>query len=191
MSRVVRCQLGGNNLTQLATCTFHGLRRSTSHTSFNVHLRSNSLESIDPCTFDKFARSTIHIENNPLICNCSFNYLLYNRQSLAYTGQECRGGFAYPTQNVISLPAVRKTTNQSQIKPTINITRTCQDAYKHYHDRCSKLDCTSLCSPHERYIIQVTTIVTPSGTRSLFGQTFVRSLFVVVLVHSSQFNIFV
>jgi hypothetical protein len=163
-------------------CSFHGLRHTTSHSSLNVYLRSNQLETIHPCTFKDFTRSTIHLENNPLICNCSFSYLVQNHQSLAYTGQECRGGFSYQPLN---LPAVRKT-NSTMIKKPINISITCRDSYRYYNDLCSKLDCISQCAPNERFIIQVTTISTPSRTKSIYQQTFL-SIITVVLVQYNHF----
>ena len=182
--------LGGNNLTGLDACAFHGLRRSTSHSSLSVHLRSNELETIDPCTFTAFARSTIHLENNPLICNCSFNYLLHHRQSLAYTGHECRGGFVYPVQNQLSSPAVRKTNTTLGKKP-MNSSKTCQEAYRYYNDLCSKMDCASVCMAHERFIIQVTTISTPNGTMARLGQTLLSFLLVILTLHYSHFCILV
>lgn len=127
----------------------------------HVFLLSNALETVDPCSFDKFARSTIHIDNNPLMCNCSFNYLLYERQSLAYTGRECRGGFDYPIQYQPNLPAVRKM-DGFQRKKSFNFSHTCQLYYQQYKNMCSQLDCSSICIPHETFIIQVTTIETPS-----------------------------
>jgi hypothetical protein len=170
-------------LTLLDTCSFYSHRRTTTPSLLNVHLRSNQLETIHPCTFKNFARSTIHLENNPLICNCSVNYLLHNRQSLAYTGQECRGGFAYQSQQQqLTLPAVRKT-NTTLIKKPMNISLTCRDSYRYYNDLCSKLDCTSQCAPNERFIIQVTTIPTPSGTIFIYQQTFVS----IILVQYSLF----
>jgi Leucine-rich repeat (LRR) protein len=186
LKRLTKLNLSGNNITKLDTCSFYGLQHTTTHSSLNVHLRSNQLETIDPCTFKNFARSTIHLENNPLICNCSFNYLLHNRQSVAYTGQECRGGFAYQLQQQqLSLPAVRKTNTVSTKKP-INISVACRNSYKYYNDLCSKLDCASQCVPNERFIIQVTTIATPSGSRIIYQQT-LFSIIVAVLVHYSHF----
>jgi hypothetical protein len=183
---LTKLNLNGNNITTIDICSFHDLRRTTIHSSLNVYLRSNQLESIHPCTFNNFARSTIHLENNPLICNCSFNYLLHNRQSIAYTGQECRGGFQYQSQyQQLTLPAVRKT-NSTLIKKPMNASITCQDSYKYYNDLCTKFDCTSQCAPNERFIIQVTTIPTPSATQFLYQQTYV-SIILVVLVHYSHF----
>jgi Leucine-rich repeat (LRR) protein len=186
LKSLTKLNLSGNNITTIDICSFHGLRRTTSHSSLNVHLRSNQLETIHPCTFKNFARSTIHLENNPLICNCSFNYLLYNRQSLAYTGQECRGGFSYQSRHQqLTLPAVRKT-NSTLIKKPLNVSITCRDSYNYYNDLCTKLDCTDQCASNERFIIQVTTIPTPSGTRFLYQQTFVE-IIIVVLIHYSHF----
>ena len=178
LKSLTKLNLNGNNLTTMDICSFYGLRRLTSYSSLNVHLRSNQLETIHPCTFKDFGRSTIHLENNPLICNCSFNYLLHYRQSLAYTGQECRGGFSYQTINQqISIPAVRKT-NLTKIKKPLNISATCRDSYQYYNDLCLKLDCASQCAPNERFIIQVTTIPTPSGTKSFYQQTTIISIFI-------------
>ena len=108
---------------------------------------------------------TIHIENNPLICNCSFNYLLYDRKSLAYTGQECRGGFAYQPLNQLTLPAIRKS-SPFKGKKRLNTSNICRNAYKYYNNLCSKTDCANICSPNERFVIQITTIATPSSTPS-------------------------
>ncbi|CAF0717425.1 unnamed protein product [Adineta steineri] len=186
LKRLTKLNLSGNNITTLDTCSFHGLQHSTSHTTLNLHLRANQLETIHPCIFKNFARSTIYLENNPLICNCSFSYLLHNRQSVAYTGQECRGGYAYelPHQK-LQLPAVRKT-NSTLIKKPLNISTTCKDSFKYYHDLCSQLDCISHCAANERLIIQVTTIPTPSGTIFLYQQTYI-SIIVASLVYYSQF----
>jgi Leucine-rich repeat (LRR) protein len=173
--------LGGNNLSNLDTCTFYGLPRLTSHSPLHIHLRSNHFETLHPCTFFNFAHSTIHVENNPLICNCSFNYLLHDRKSLAYTGQECRGGFAYQPQTQLTLPAVRKS-NKGIGKKLVNTSITCRNAYRYYNNLCSKLDCTNLCLPNERLIIQITTIATPSKTQSKFQRTFLSYLFVVFYV---------
>jgi len=173
--------LGGNNLSTLDTCAFYGLPRLTSHSPLHIHLRSNHFQTLHPCTFINFAHSTIHIENNPLICNCSINYLLHDRKSLAYTGQECRGGFSYQPLTQLTLPAVRKS-NKGKEKKFTNTSITCQNVYKYYNNLCSKLDCTNLCSPNERFIIQITTISTPSRTSSKFQQTFFLSfLFIVFL----------
>ncbi|UJR35303.1 hypothetical protein I4U23_028065 [Adineta vaga] len=90
LKRLTKLNLSGNNLTTIDTCSFYGLHQTTKTSPLNVYLSANQLETIHPCTFKDFARSTIYLENNPLICNCSFNYLLQNRQSVAYTGQECR-----------------------------------------------------------------------------------------------------
>ncbi|CAF2187479.1 unnamed protein product [Rotaria magnacalcarata] len=183
---LTKLNLSGNNITTLDTCSFYGLHPTTSHSSLNVHLRSNQLETIDPCTFNNFARSTIHLENNPLICNCSFNYLLHNRQSLAYTGQECGGGFTYQSQNQqLALPAVRKANLTANKKP-MNFSIPCQEAYAYYNDLCSKLDCSNQCAPNERFIIQITTIATPSGTIFIYQKTVV-SIVILVLVHCSLF----
>ncbi|CAF0769844.1 unnamed protein product [Rotaria sordida] len=175
-----KLNLSGNNLSSLDTCAFHGLSRTTSHSSLHIHLRSNHFETLHPCTFINFARSTIHVENNPLICNCSFNYLLHDRKSLAYTGQECRGGFAYQPQTQLFSPAVRKT-NKPIGKKIVNNSITCRNAYKYYNKLCSKLDCTSICSPNERFIIQMTTIATPNKTISQFQQTI--HLFLIILLY--------
>jgi Leucine-rich repeat (LRR) protein len=184
LKSLIKLNLSGNNITIIDTCSFYGLRRITTHSSLHVHLRSNQLETIHPCTFINFARSTIHLENNPLICNCSFNYLLHIRQSIAYTGKECLGGFSYQSQNQqLTLPAVRKM-NSTLIKKPINASIPCQDSYKYYNDLCTKLDCTSQCAPNERFIIQVTTISTPSGTKYFYQQTFL-SIITVVLVQYS------
>ncbi|CAF0821977.1 unnamed protein product [Rotaria sordida] len=186
LKRLAKLNLSGNNITTLDTCSFYGLHRTTTYSSLNVHLRSNQLETIHPCTFTNFARSTIHLENNPLICNCSFNYLLHNRQSLAYTGQECLGGFSYQSEHQqLTLPAVRKT-NSTLIKNPINASIPCQDSYIYYNDLCSKLDCASECTPNERFIIQITTIPTPSGTIFNYPKT-IASTFIVVSVHYSRF----
>jgi Leucine-rich repeat (LRR) protein len=181
---LTKLNLSGNNITTIDICSFYGLRYTTSYSSFNVYLRSNQLETIHPCVFKNFARSTIHLANNPLICNCSFNYLLQNRQSLAYTGQECRGGYSYQTRNQqLTLPAVRKTNLTLTKKKPLNVSMTCRDSFNYYNDLCSKLDCASQCAPNERLIIQVTTIPTPSGTNQ---QTYI-SILTVVLIQYSHF----
>lgn len=190
LKQLTKLNLSGNNISNLDTCAFYGLQRTTIHSPLNVHLSSNRLETIHPCTFNNFARSTIHLKNNPLVCNCSFNYLLHDRKSLAYTGQECGGGFIYQSQNQqVTLPAVRKT-DSTLNKKLINSSMPCQDVYIYFNDLCSKLDCSSQCAPNERYIIQITTIPTPSGTIVIYRQTIFNIIF-VVLVHYNLFFSFV
>ena len=116
-----------------------------------------------------------------MICNCTFNYLLHDRKSLSYTGQECRGGYSYQPQTQFSLPAVRKT-HKASGKKLKNTSITCGKTYKYYDNLCSKLDCTNLCSPNERLIIQITTIATPNQTVSIFQRTFLSFLFIVFYV---------
>ena len=146
----------------------------------NINLRANQLQTIHPCILKNFQHSTIHLENNPLICNCSFNYLLNYRQSLVYTGQECRTGYTYQQ---LTLPPIRKT-NSTLIKTSINNSISCQNSYRYFNDLCSKLDCQSQCAPNERFIIQITTISTPSRTIFIYQQTIFSSIVVVVvLVH--------
>ena len=179
-----KLNLNGNNITMIDSCSFHGLRHGNDPSSPNVYLRSNQLETIDPCVFRNFARSTIHLANNPLICNCSLNYLLQYRQSLAYTGQECRGGFVYQTRNQqLTQPAVRKS-NMTLVKKPLNVSQTCQETYNYYNDLCSKIDCTDQCATNERLIIQVTTIPTPNGRKSLYEKTSFSMVIILVLIHS-------
>ena len=156
---------GNNQLTELDSCTFFGL-----HRSLHLHLRSNAFEFVHPCPFYHFARSTIHLENNPLICNCSFNYLLQDRQSLAYTGEECRGGYAYQVHSQYSQKAVRKS-HRLPGKKLINTSNTCRNTFKYYNNLCSKWDCAQVCSTNEQLIIQITTIATPSRMNTIFRQT--------------------
>jgi hypothetical protein len=172
--------LGGNSLTELDTCSFYGLQRTSSQTAFHIHLRSNQLEYLHPCTFYYFVRSTIHVENNPLVCNCSFNYLLQHRQSLAYTGQECRGGYAYQSQNHFSQPAVRKTQKFTG-KKLSNTSHTCRNTFKYYNNLCPKWDCAHRCSTNQHSIIQITTIATPSRTRTIFRRTF--DVYLCTIIH--------
>jgi Leucine-rich repeat (LRR) protein len=186
---LTKLNLNGNNITTVDICSFYGLRHTTTNSlsSFSVYLRSNQLETIHPCVFKNFARSTIHLANNPLICNCSFNYLLQNRQSLAYTGQECRGGYSYQTRNQqLTLPAVRKT-NRTLIKNPLNVSMTCRESFNYYNDLCSKIDCANQCAPNERLIIQVSTIPTPSGTKIYYSQTYI-SIIIVVLIQYRHFS---
>lgn len=162
LKSLTKLNLNGNNLSLIDTCAFHGVRRSRHHSPFHVHLRSNQLEYLHPCTFDNFARSTIHFDNNPLKCNCSFNYLLQQRQSLVYTGRECRGGYVYPEQVHLSSPAVRKTNKTSARKSTTNLSNICRETFRFYDEFCSKTECESICAIQQRFIIEVTTIATPS-----------------------------
>ncbi|CAF1117963.1 unnamed protein product [Adineta steineri] len=180
-----KLDLSSNIISNLDTCTFYGLPRTTSRSSLHIHLHSNQFETLHPCTFINFARSTIHIENNPLTCNCTFNYLLHDRKSLAYTGQECRGGYDYQTQTQLSIPAVRKT-NKAIRKKILNTSVSCRSTYKYYNNLCPQIDCTSLCSPNELLIIQITAIVAPNRTTSLlFQTTFLPLLFIVFYVISN------
>ena len=181
--RIDAVRLGGNQLTHLETCSFYGLSRSEGQTTLHVHLRSNQLESLHPCSFSGFARSSIHVENNPLVCNCSFNYLLQDRKSLAYTGQECRGGYAYGHHQQYAQPAVRKSHRISSKKLT-NASNPCRNVFKYYNHLCSKSDCASLCSPNERLIIQITTITTPSRTATFADSTLV--VFLCMVIHCSR-----
>jgi Leucine-rich repeat (LRR) protein len=186
LKRLTKLNLSGNNIATLHTCSFYGLHQANSTSPLNVHLRANQLETIHPCTFQNFARSTIYLENNPLVCNCSFNYLFQNRPAVAYTGQECRGGFVYQsTPQKLGLPAVRKS-NTTLMKKPLNSSATCRDSFKYYNDLCARLDCSSECAASERFIIQVTTIPTPNGTLSLYQRTLL-SLLLAVLVHSNRF----
>ncbi len=107
--------------------------------------------------------------------------MLHDRKSLAYTGQECRGGFAYPPQTQLSLSAVRKS-DKGIGKKLVNTSITCRDAYKYYNNLCSKLDCTDICTPNQRLIIQITTIATPNKTQSIFQRTYFVFLFIVFFV---------
>lgn len=181
-----KLNLNGNNITLIDSCSFHGLQHGSYPTSPNVYLRSNQLETIDPCVFRNFARSTIHLANNPLICNCSLNYLLQYRQSLAYTGQECRRGFVYQTRNQqLTQPAVRKSNMTLAKKPPLNVSQTCQETYNYYNELCSKIDCNDQCATNELLIIQITTIPTPSGRKSLYDETNSFSMIIIlVLIHS-------
>ena len=163
--------LDGNNLSNLDTCTFYGLSRSISHSPLHIHLRSNQFKTLYPCTFINFARSTIHVENNPLICNCSFNYLLHNRKSLAYTGQECHGGFASQSQTQLLSAAVHRISEVKR-RRLIDNSPMCQSTYEFYDKLCSKVDCTNICSSKTRLIIQVTTVATPNTTQSKFQPNF-------------------
>ena len=147
------------------------------------------MESLHPCTFFHFARLTIHVENNPLVCNCSFNYLLQDRKSLAYTGQECRGGYAYQPHTQLSQPAVRKT-KKILGKKLPDTSNACRNVFKHYNNLCSKLDCTNLCSPNERLVIQITTIAVPNRARSTLRQTFVLRLISIVFVILNRERVF-
>ena len=190
LKRLKKLNLSGNNIKILDTCSFYGFHRETTHSLFNLHLylHSNQLQTIYPCTFENFARSTIHLENNPLICNCSFNYLLYNRQSLAYTGQECRGGYSYQSeqqQQQSTIPAIRKI-DSALTKTLINISMPCEQSYLYYKDLCSKIDCKNQCASEKRFIIQITTVATPSGTVFIYQQT-IHSLIIVILMHYSRF----
>ncbi|CAF1123237.1 unnamed protein product [Adineta ricciae] len=185
LKRLTKLNLSGNNITTIDTCSFYGLHQTKKTSPLNVHLRANQLEAIHPCTFKDFARSTVYLENNPLVCNCSFNYLLQNQQSIAYTGQECRGGFVYQTEQQVGLPAIRKT-NSTTMKKPLNISTTCRDAYRTYQDLCLKTDCLNECAPNERFIIQVTTVPPPSGVVFLYNRTSLLMI-VIVLVHYSRF----
>ncbi|UJR10560.1 hypothetical protein I4U23_014760 [Adineta vaga] len=176
-----KLDLSNNNLSNLDTCAFYGLSRSTSHSSLHIYLHSNQFETLHPCTFDKFARSTIHIENNPLICNCTLNYLLHDQKSLAYTGQECRGGYAYQIQTQFSSPAIRKM-NRGSGKKFVNTSITCRNAYKYYNNLCPQMDCKSVCSPNEHFVIQISKIALPNRTETRFRQTFLPLLFIVFYV---------
>ncbi|CAF1008123.1 unnamed protein product [Adineta ricciae] len=176
-----RLDLSNNYLSNLDTCAFYGLPRVTSRSSLNVYLHANQFETLHPCTFNNFARSTIHIENNPLICNCTLNYLLQDRKSLAYTGQECRGGYAYQLQTQFSSPAIRKA-NRRAGKKFANTSITCRDAYKYYNNLCPQSDCKSLCSPNEQFVIQVSKIALPNRTTSTYRRTFLPLLFFVFYV---------
>lgn len=185
LKSLTKLNLNGNNLTTIDICSFYGLRQFTNSYLLSLYLRSNQLETIHPCTFKNFGRSTIHLEHNPLVCNCSFNYLSHYRQSLAYTGQECRGGFVYQTSNQqLTLPAVRKT-NSSKGKTPLNVTATCRESYKFYDDLCAKFDCSSQCAPNERLIIQVTTIPPPSRAQCLYQQTNLF-IFSILLIQYSR-----
>lgn len=190
LKRLTKLNLSGNNITTLDTCSFYGLQRGSSSAPLTVHLRANQLETIHPCTFLNFARSTIHLENNPLVCNCSFNYLVQNRPAVAYTGQECGGGFVYqvnPARH--GLPAERKS-NATLMKKPINVSATCRDSFKYYNELCARLDCSSECAASERFIIQVTTIPTPNGALVLYQRTTLSLLLLLLLallVHSSRF----
>lgn len=162
------------------TCAFYGLPRKTTHSPLHIHLRSNQFQTLHPCTVFDFAPGTIHIENNPLICNCSFNYLLYDRKSLAYTGQECRGGFAYQPQNHLTLPAMHKS-SKIKGKKRLNTSITCRNVYKYYNNLCAKSDCSNICRPNERLIIEITTISTPSCASSNIQRTF--AVFFCLIFH--------
>ena len=184
LKSLTKLNLNGNNLSTIDICTFYGLHQSTRNHFLNLYLRSNQLETIHPCTFTNFGRSTIHLENNPLLCNCSLNYLSHYRQSLAYTGQECRRGFDYQTSNQqLTLPAVRKT-NLIKTKTQLNVSATCRETYKTYDDLCLQIDCTNQCAPNEQLIIQVTTIATPNRTNRIYQQTTISLCFLILIQYS-------
>lgn len=190
LKSLTKLNLNGNNLSTIDICSFYGLRQSNKNHLLNLYLRSNQLETMHPCTFINFGRSTIHLENNPLLCNCSLNYLSHYRQSLAYTGQECRRGFNYQTSNQqLTLPAVRKT-NLTKNRNQLNVSATCRDSYRFYDDLCLKFDCANQCAPNERLIIQVTTIATPSRTNRIYQHTTKISIFFLILIQSNHFSLF-
>ena len=172
--------LDGNSLSNLDTCAFYGLSRPISYSPLHIHLHSNHFKTLYPCTFINFAPSTIHVENNPLICNCSLNYLLHSRKSLAYTGQECRGGFSYRPQTQLLSAAVHKIRGVKR-KRLMHNSIMCQNTYEFYDKLCSKVDCTSICSPKTRFIIQITTIATPNTTRTKFQPIFLLFSLMILL----------
>lgn len=179
--------LGGNNLSSLDVCAFYGLSHASTHSPVHIYLHSNQFSSLDPCTFIDFTRSTIHVENNPLICNCSFNYLLQARKSLAYTGQECNGGFAYKPQPKLSAPAMKKT-SKAKAKKILNNSTICQSLFKYYDNLCSRLDCSNTCASNERFVIQITTIATPSEGTSKFQRIpFPIFLILLYVIFSRQY----
>ncbi|CAF3534762.1 unnamed protein product [Rotaria socialis] len=171
--------LSGNNLSSVDTCAFYGLSHKIAHSPVHIYLHSNHFETLDPCTFINFTHSTIHVENNPLICNCSFNYLLHARKSLVYTGQECRGGFAYKPQTKLTSPAIHKI-HKAKGNKIVNNSITCRNTFRYYNNLCWKLDCPRICSTNERFIIQITTIATPSKTISKFQKAYFLIFFILL-----------
>lgn len=148
-----------------------------------MHLHSNQFETLHPCAFDNFARSTIHIENNPLVCNCTLNYLLHDRKSLAYTGNECRGGYAYQTQAQLGLPAMRKSGTSSG-KKLPNTSITCRHSYKYYNALCAQVECASVCAANEQLVIRIPAMLAPSRTEHTARRTSLPLLFIVFYVIS-------
>jgi len=116
------------------------------------------------------------------------NYLLYERKSIAYTGNECRGGYAYQPQTEFALPAVHKTQTKTG-KKFSNKSLTCRNTFKFYNNLCSKTDCTSVCMPNERLIIQITTIATPNRTSMNCQQIYLFLFcFFVILIKKGKEN---
>ncbi|CAF0753427.1 unnamed protein product [Didymodactylos carnosus] len=190
LKALTKLNLNGNNLSDINLCTFYGLNQNSNlnrysqSSSLHLQLKSNQFKTFNPCIFNNFSRSTIEIDNNPLVCNCTFNYLLNERKSIIYTGTQCRGGYQYG-QNQQQMPAIRKNSiieksSLSSKKSFLNESYTsqeskhaCREQYAYYNQECKKLNCFQICLQNEQYVLQVSTVSTPSRANSQLKQNFV------------------